>query len=95
MNLPEFPSVSSGFHPTQALGGCPLLRPCSAQGTHSALPTERRPSRFRAKIASEAMEIAAMPIPRVRGPAEQAESIGTKRIEKITGLLLSAREADP
>ena len=23
MNLPEFPSVSSGFHPAQVLGGCP------------------------------------------------------------------------
>ncbi len=45
MNLPEFPAVSSGFHPAQALGGCPLLRPCSAQGAHSALLTERGPSR--------------------------------------------------
>ena len=32
---------------------------------------------------------------RVRGPAEQAESIETKRFKKSRGPLLSAREAGP
>src|SRR5712692_467189 len=56
-NLPEFPSVSSGFHPAQALGVSPLLRPCFSQGAHSALP--RGPPCPQAKIGSEAMEVSA------------------------------------
>ncbi len=38
-NLPEFPPVSSGFHPAHALGGDPAAPAIAAQGALPALCT--------------------------------------------------------